>query len=80
MLASVLALSGAAAARQDNAGPIVALGFDGGSQTLSENRPIKGISLPGMPSGAPGMPGRKTAPLHVYYISNTSPPQKFASF
>ena len=34
MLASVLALSGAAAAHQDDAAPIVALGFDGSSQTL----------------------------------------------
>ena len=34
MLASVLAASGAAAASQDDPGPIVALGFDSGSRTL----------------------------------------------
>lgn len=34
ILASVLAASGAAAASQDDAGPIVAFGFEGDSQTL----------------------------------------------
>lgn len=47
---------------------------------LDDNRPIKGIALPGMPPGAPGMPGRKVGPLDVYYISDTPTPNKFASF
>jgi len=47
-------------------------------RVLSEGRPIKGIALPGMPTGAPGMPGRKAKPLDVYYISDT--PARFASF
>jgi hypothetical protein len=56
-------------------------------RVLSENRPIKGIALPGMPAGAPGMsadgpgmPGMKTGSLQVYFISETSPPPIFASF
>ena len=49
-------------------------------RVLSEHKPIKGISLPGMPSGAPGMPGVKSGPLDVYYITNDSTPRKFASF
>lgn len=49
-------------------------------RVLNERKPIKGISLPGMPVGAPGMPGTKKGPLHVYYISNASTPQIFASF
>ncbi len=49
-------------------------------RVLSEHRPIRGISLPGMPAGAPGMVGFKTAPLEVYYLADTSKPQKFASF
>jgi hypothetical protein len=49
-------------------------------QVLDENRPIKGIALPGMPTGAPGMPGRKAGPLDVYYISDAPAPNKFASF
>ena len=49
-------------------------------RVLSEHRPIKGISLPGMPTGAPGMPGIKSGPLHVYYITDASTPRKFASF
>lgn len=42
VLAGVLAVPGAAAARQDGAGPIIALGFDGGSQTLIKADP-KGL-------------------------------------
>jgi hypothetical protein len=35
-----------------------------------EERPfIRGVALPGMPSGAPGMPGRKQGPLEVYSLS-----------
>lgn len=49
-------------------------------RVLTESRPIKGIALPGMPSGAPGMPGRKAGPLDVYYISDARTPNKFASF
>lgn len=49
-------------------------------RVLNEHKLIKGISLPGMPVGAPGMPGAKKGPLHVYYISNASTPQIFASF
>lgn len=49
-------------------------------RVLSERRPIRGITLPGMPTGAPGMPGLKKGPLHVYYLSATSPPRVFASF
>jgi hypothetical protein len=33
---------------------------------LSERPAIAGITLPGMPVGAPGMPGRKIQPLAVY--------------
>jgi len=49
-------------------------------QVLDENRPIKGITLPGMPIGAPGMSGKKAKSLDVYYISDGSVPNKFASF
>lgn len=49
-------------------------------RVLSEHKPIKGIALPGMPSGAPGMPGVKSGPLDVYYITNDSTPRKYASF
>jgi hypothetical protein len=37
---------------------------------LREKPPIKGISLPGMPMGAPGMTGEKEAPFTVYEISD----------
>lgn len=34
-----------------------------------EERPfIRGVALAGMPSGAPGMPGRKQGPLKVYSL------------
>jgi hypothetical protein len=37
---------------------------------LREKPAIKGISLPGMPPGSPGMMGEKTAPFTVYEISD----------
>lgn len=49
-------------------------------QVLNERRPIRGLSLPGMPSGAPGMPGPKRGPLNVYYLGNETPPRVFARF
>lgn len=37
---------------------------------LKERPDIKGISLPGMPEGSPGMSGRKTEPFVTYEISD----------
>ena len=37
---------------------------------LTERPRIKGISLPGMPDGSPGMTGRKSEPFTVYEISD----------
>ena len=45
---------------------------------LIEEKPnIKGISLPGMPSGAPGMPGVKEGDLIIYSINNDGSYQEF---
>lgn len=49
-------------------------------RVLNERKSVKGISLPGMPVGVPGMPGNKQGPLNVYYISDLPSPQVFASF
>jgi hypothetical protein len=35
---------------------------------LAEKPPIKGISLPGMPAGSPGMTGAKAGPFTIYAI------------
>ena len=42
---------------------------------LDEKPAIAGITLPGMPSGSPGMFGEKTGPLTIYAVSRdgTSP-------
>lgn len=37
---------------------------------LRERPPIKGISLPGMPTGAPGMYGPKEKPFVIYEIAD----------
>jgi hypothetical protein len=37
---------------------------------LAERPDIRGISLPGMPDGSPGMSGTKTAPFQVLEISD----------
>jgi hypothetical protein len=39
---------------------------------LRERPDIKGISLPGMPAGSPGMSGEKTAPFTIYEIGDGS--------
>lgn len=48
------------------------------NRLLKEEPKISGISLPGMPVGAPGMPGRKRSPLVVYEISESSTSREFA--
>ncbi|MDQ2805290.1 MAG: CopG family transcriptional regulator [Pseudomonadota bacterium] len=46
---------------------------------LDEKPAIAGITLPGMPSGSPGMYGEKAGPLTVYAISRDgTPPRVFA--
>jgi len=39
------------------------------NKLLAERPKIKGISLPGMPEGSPGMTGVKTEPFTIYEIS-----------
>jgi hypothetical protein len=45
---------------------------------LAERPDIKGISLPGMPEGSPGMTGTKTGPFEIMEISD-GPPKVFAT-
>jgi hypothetical protein len=47
---------------------------------LKQGGPIKGLSVPGMPVGAPGMPGAKKGPIHVYYLKQSSKRDVFATF
>ncbi|TAL55701.1 DUF411 domain-containing protein [Pandoraea sp.] len=47
---------------------------------LKEHPLVKGIALPGMPLGVPGMPGTKSGPLNIYYVDASAPPRVFASF
>lgn len=52
-------------------------------QMLKERPTIKGISVPGMPVGAPGMDGAKSKPLNVYRIQAgpaTSAPHVYGTF
>jgi len=46
------------------------------NKLLREHPNIKGISLPGMPEGSPGMTGKKAEPFTVYEISDA--PKVFA--
>lgn len=43
------------------------------NKLLTERPAIKGISLPGMPTGTPGMGGPKTAPFTIYEIGEGKP-------
>lgn len=49
-------------------------------RVVDENRPIRGLSVPGMPMGAPGMPGAAKGPIHVYYLDESRTPRVFATF
>jgi hypothetical protein len=40
------------------------------NRLLTERPDIKGISLPGMPMGSPGMTGYKAAPFTIYELSD----------
>jgi hypothetical protein len=40
---------------------------------LAERPAIRGISLPGMPEGSPGMSGTKTSPFRIYAITERGP-------
>jgi hypothetical protein len=40
------------------------------TKLLKERPNIKGVSLPGMPEGSPGMTGVKTEPFTIYEISD----------
>ena len=47
------------------------------NRLLSEKPRIAGITLPGMPTGTPGMPGEKPGPLTIYEIGQR-PPKHYA--
>jgi hypothetical protein len=52
--------------------PVEAIG-----KLLAERPAIKGITLPGMPAGSPGMPGEKIAPFTIYAIGRDEKPSVF---
>lgn len=39
---------------------------------LTERPDIKGVTLPGMPMGSPGMSGEKTEPFEIYEVGKSS--------
>jgi len=46
------------------------------NKLLTEHPDIIGISLPGMPTGTPGMTGPKTGPFTIYEIGNEPTPTR----
>lgn len=44
---------------------------------LKEKPDIKGIALPGMPSGSPGMPGQKSGEFVIYAVNNDGTSSEF---
>jgi len=48
---------------------------------LSEQPPIAGITLPGMPEGSPGMTGTKAGPFTIYAVTKNggAPPKIYAT-
>jgi len=46
---------------------------------VSEKPDIRGIAMPGMPSGSPGMPGSKTGPFEIYSLNHDGSTSLFMS-
>ncbi len=46
---------------------------------LTERPAIRGISLPGMPDGSPGMTGQKTEPFTIYEIGSDADARVYAT-
>jgi len=50
-------------------------------QLLDERPMIRGVTLPGMPTGSPGMPGAKQEPFTVYRITaDAENPEVYGQF
>ena len=47
-------------------------------QLLRDRPDIRGITLPGMPPGSPGMTGKKSAPFEIYTLDSW-PPQLYTT-
>lgn len=47
------------------------------NRVLKERPIIRGLSVPGMPAGSPGMTGVKQGPLEVYYLQDSVKPQVY---
>jgi len=47
------------------------------SKLMMEKPDIKGIAMPGMPSGSPGMPGPKYGPFVVYAVNKDGSTSEF---
>ena len=45
---------------------------------LTERPQIIGITIPGMPSGVPGMAGQKAGPVSIYSVSKDEAPTVYA--
>ncbi len=43
------------------------------NKLLTERPAIKGVTLPGMPTGSPGMSGPKTEPFQIYEVGAANP-------
>lgn len=48
------------------------------NRLLSERPDIKGVTLPGMPAGSPGMAGTKTGPFEIYEVAGEDKPKIYA--
>lgn len=48
------------------------------NKLLAEHPDIIGVSLPGMPTGTPGMTGPKTGPFTIYEINNAASTKVYA--
>lgn len=48
-------------------------------RVLEERPMIRGIAVPGMPAGSPGMGGAQQGPIKVYYLADGGEPKLYAA-
>lgn len=50
------------------------------ARVLKDKPMIKGLAIPGMPPGTPGMGGERQGPLHVYYLADAYKPLVYETY
>lgn len=48
-------------------------------RVMTEQPLVRGLAVPGMPVGTPGMPGVQRGPINVFYLQDRAQPEVYAT-